>query len=576
MKLSLNSEYLFLAVFVAVFLATGLGVYEQKLSHPYPVGYFASDAFFHQSEATWMKEQGTIKYALPNIEGGRKDVYDSHPPFVFETVGTLSYASGLQVYDTIYLFVIVMLLLLGLLVYIIIRRFNKNVAVLSLPLTLLVYTPPFSQAIFFGQWLFIAGALFMVACFWAISRLEEKHAFALLAIFMAATALAHQPELLFAGMFLAIYLAAKWIKTRHALKEFVPVIVSGLTAFALSAYSLNIFRLTWLMTYIEDAKLGLTKGTGVAEKGFSDVTLQSLGMGLQISIMTQIGLLIIAGLILSLLLIFGKKKTDKTYTHMWPAWIALFIFGISYLTFLGLAKRAFAHRWLWHFYFAFFFGLALYYGLKFVVRKWSITYSTAAAVVLLILLAMPSYGKTQGSLMDQNNWEAMKWAAGNLPANASVHVFDLGRLQQSSALYNMRRVSYIIHRNAYQKAFELQEEIRGLEDIKIADTYEFGLASAYSHLLCDKGAFDYGYYHTYLPSSDPECHDEFKEPASPPRETKLCSMEYLYINTAENGNIALYNNAMAQKLIKKEWIKSVYSNPSITILKNSRPGDECI
>lgn len=571
MKLNLNAEYLFLAAFIAVFLATGLGVYGQKLSHPYPVGYFASDAFFHQAETEWMKEQGTIKYALPNIEGGRKDVYDSHPPFVFEAVGTLSYASGLQVYDAIYLFVIIMLLLLGLLVYIIIRRFNKNVAVLSLPLTLLVYTQPFSQSIFFGQWLFIAGALFMMASFWAISRLGEKNSFILLAIFMAATALAHQPELLFAAMFLAIYLSAKWIKTRHALKEFVPVVLSGLTAFVLSAYSLNIFRLTWLMTYVEDAKLGLAKGTGVAEKGFSDVTLQSIGIGFQINVLTLIGLLIAAGLVLSLLLIFGKKKAE-----IWPAWIAFFILGISYLTFLGLAKRAFAHRWLWHFYFAFFFGLAAYYGLKAVVRKWNMTYSVAAAVVLLILFAMPSYGKTQGSLMDQNNWEAMKWAAGNLPENSSVYVFDLGRLQQSSALYNMRRTSYIIHRNSYQKAFELQGEIRGLEDIKISEAYEFGLASAYSHLLCDRGAFDYGYYHAYLPSADPECHDEFKEPTAPPRETKLCSMEYLYINTAENGNIALYNSAMAQKLLKKEWIRSVYSNPGITILKNSRSGDECL
>ncbi len=570
--MNINLEYLFIAAFIAVFLATGLGVYEQKLSHPYPVGYFASDAFFHQAEATYLKEQGSLKYALPSMEGGRKDVYDSHPPFVFEAAGTLSYASGLEVYDAIYLFAIIMLLLLGLLIYIIIRRFNKNVAVLSLPVTLLVYTPPFSQAIFFGQWLFIAGALFMVACFWATSRLDEKNIFFLLAIFMAATALAHQPELLFAGMFLAIYLAARWIKTRHTVKEFVPALIAGLTALVLSAYSLNIFRLTWLMTYLEDAKLGLTKGTGVAEKGFSDITLQSIGIGFQINALMFMGLLIMAGLILSLLLISGKKKTG-----MWPAWIAFFIFGISYLTFLGLAKRAFAHRWLWHFYFAFFFGLALYYGLKAVVRKWGVAHSAAAAIVLLIIFAMPSYGKMHGSLMDQNNWEAMKWAASNLPENSSAYVFDLGRMQQSSALYNMGRVSYIIHRNAYQKALEAQtEQVRGLEDIKIVDTYEFGLASAYSHLLCDRGSFDYGYYHTYMPSSDPECHDEFKEPTSPPRETKLCSMEYVYINTAENGNIAIYNNAMAQKLMKKEWIKRVYSNPSITILKNSRSGDECL
>ncbi len=587
MKLNLNFEYAFLIAFTIVFLATGLGVFGQTLSHPYPTGYFASDSFFHQSEATWLKEQGAIKYALPSMEGGRKDVYDSHPPFVFEAAGVLSYATGLEVYDTIYFLTITMLLLLALAIYVITRRFSKNAAIIALPMTLLVFTPPFSQVVNFGQWLFIAGALFMVAAFWATSRLEEKHSFILLGIFMAATAIAHQPELLFAGLFLTIYAAARWVKKRHSIKEFLPIAATGGIALALSAYSLNIFRLTWLLTYISDAKLGLTSGTGMFEKGFSDVSLQSIGIGMQPSLLTIMGLMIVVGIIISVLLI--TKKTAKnaenqenqphagTNAGIWPAWIAFFILGISYLTFLGLAKRAFAHRWLWHFYLAFFFGLAAYYGLKIVMKKWSITHSAVLAIVLLAVFAAPSYGKTQGSIMDQYNWEAMKWVKENTPENGQIYVFNLGALQQSSTLYNAHRVSYIIHRNAYQKALESQPEtITSLNDIKIIDTYEFGLASAYSHLLCERGFMDYGYYHTYLPT-DPECHDEFKEPKAPPRNTKLCNMEYYYITTAGASQaIDTYNQALAQKLLKNQWIKQAYSNPTTKILRNEKPGADCL
>ncbi len=571
--MKLNFEYLFLIAFISVFLATGLGVFDQKLTHQFPMGYFASDSFFHQAETQWMADQGVIKYALPSMEGGRKDVYDAHPPFLFALTSFFSYASGLEVHDAIYFLVILMLMLIALTIYAITRRFNRNVAMLSIPITLLVFTHPFNLAINFGQWLFIAGSLFMVASFWAISRLEENKMYLLLALFLSATAIAHQPELLFAGMVLGIYIAARWITQKHHISKLIPLLICTAIVIALSAYSLNIFRLTWLTTYFtEDAKLGFTTETQIEGKGFADISLQSIGISTQISPLTILGLLIVAGIAISILMITQKK------TGLWPAWIAFFMLTISFLTFFGLAKRAFAHRWLWHFYFAFFFGLAIYYALKTVIKNWNPAYSAGLAIIILMIAAAPAYGKAHGSLMDKNNWDALKWASQNTPENSSMHVFDIGRLQQSATLYNSRRVSYIIHPNAYSRAFQAQpQNITRLEDLRIADTYEFGLASAYSHLLCDRNGFlSYGYYHTYLPSEDPECHNDFKEPTSPPRDTKLCNMEYYYINTGENSQYAIYNQALAAKLQKKGWIKKVYSNPSIIILKNERPGDECL
>ncbi len=570
--MKLDFEHVFLAVFMVIFLATGMGVYEQKLSHEFPVGYFASDAFFHQAEATYMTEQGKVKYASPAIVGGRTDVYDIHPPFTFAAVGPLAIASGLKVYDLMYLFIILLLLLITLLMYAIIRQYNRNVAMMSIPISLLVFTFPFNQMIGFGQWLFVPGALFMIAMMWATTMIDNKKSFIVLGLFGAATALAHQPELFFAAIFCVIIIIIKIVNSKNP-KLLIPAIGAGAFAFILSAYSLNIFRITWLHTLFQDYKIGLTADEGVAARGFTDITFSTLGFGLTGAVL--IGTLIVAGIAITILLIVTKKK------QVVPGEIGIFILIISLLTFLGFSKRAFAHRWLWHIYFGFFFGLALYYGLKMLIKNWKTAYSAGIALILTVLFASSSFGQTHGSLVDKNSWEAMEWLSQNSAQDKIIYVFDAGRMQQSSILYNTKRVTRPIRVQAYEAAFKEQSgrDIKTIEDLKLAKEMEFGLSFGYVELVCG-GPFQFGYYKTYFKSQGGQCEQNYGEAVLPKFSTKICDMDYYYLNViAERKGlefVAVYNQALANRLLKNSWIKKEYSNAAIMILKNEKPGEECL
>ncbi len=549
--MKINFEYAYLAVFVAVFLLVGVGgVFENRLSHPLPTGYFASDSFFHQSEAQYMKEQGRVYYAQPSIVGNHQDVLDIHPPYLFEAAATFSKVSGLEVYDAIYLLSILFILLSALIVYFIIRTFNKYAAMLSMPLTVLVFTQPFNQMINFGQWLFIPGAMFMLASFWATTKLKEKRMFIVLGTFLAATAIAHQPELLFALGFLGLYIVIEFVRSRYDLKtaskDIIAAALAGVIALILSLYSLIIFALTWVESYA--VPFGFTTDTQMAARGFAHINFVTLGIA---------GVVVLIGFAL---FIVSKKKTEN-----YAAIISIYMVLISLLTYIGLGKRAFAHRWLWHIYLAVFFGIAIYYLVKFVIKKWNSLSAAGAAIAALLILAVPLYGDVRGTLMDPYNWDALSWVKENTPKNATINYFYVGNLEQSPTTYNTQRLSRII---VYQDYFS-----------EVKDHYKFGLAYAYDQYACKKGPLSFGYYSYLEENSSDTCSKEYPGllKGEVQKDTKVCDIEYYYFNSFGRieGAVQL-NNAFRQLLLKNSWIQEVYNNQGVSILKNNEPGRDCL
>lgn len=574
--MKLNFENLYVLAFIAVFLAVGFSAFENQLSHQVPMGYFASDAFFHESETQWMKEKGRILYALPSIVGNHEDAYDLHPPFLFEITSVYSYTSGLEVYDAIYFMTVIMILAAALIMYAIIRNYSKDIAMISIPATLLVFSSPFNQVINFGQWLFVSGVLFLIACFWAISKIELKKMFIILAAFMGAAAIAHQPEFVFAGMFLAAYLSIflllRKAEIRHFLaetrKNALPLIIVTAAVILLTFYSLSIFYYGWINKYspnteknyapVAELQIGFTTDNKVADKGFADITLANLGSSTLIGVALPI--LIVAGMVLFWLL--------KNRKGAYPAIIGFFMIIISNLTYIGIGKRAFSHRWFWHFYLAFFLGLAVYHILKFAIRKWDSKYAVATGIILLVIFAQPAYGKTKGTIMDPYNWEGLMWMKANLPQKATVHYFYVGNLIQSPTVYNSERLSYIVDYNKYAQK---------LQTGAISQNYSFGLTFAFMPLVCPKGAMKFGYYTTYINNASTKCQDYYYEADYPKEEFSLCEIEYYYFDKEPSSNgLVQYNLAIRNELLKSSHIKEIHSNAAVSILKNEKPGENCL
>lgn len=550
----LNFEYLFLAVFVIVFLLVGVGgIFGNKLSHDLPTGYFASDSFFHQTETQYMKEQGRVYYAQPSIVGNQK-VIDIHPPMVYQLVAPFSKVSGLEVYDAIYFLSILFVLLSALVMYFIIRRYSKYVAMLSLPITVLVFTSPFSQMVHLGQWLFIPGAMFMFASFWALFIIKEKWMFAVFAFFVAATALAHQPELIFLVMFMVVYLAVLFVRAKFSIKEtgktFIPLAIAGVISLALSIYSLIIFLKSWIAEGHTEGLFKFTMDNQMTSRGFADITPANLGW--------IAGLVILAGVIFFII----TKKRENYEAASISAFMVLFI-GI-FLTYFGFGKRSFAHKWLWHIYLAFFFGLGVYHIVKFVIKKWNSALAAGVAAVILIALAAPLYNDVRGSIMDPYNWEALKWVKQNTPENATINYFYIGYLEQSPTTYNSQRIARMV---VYPDYFT------GLKN-----SYKFGLAYAYDQYICKLGFMKFGYY-KYLEKNETEkCEPKYPGllQGEVQKETNLCDIEYYYFNSFGSvEGAAQLNMAIRQQLLQNSWIKEVYSNAGVSILKNDELGRAC-
>src|SRR3989338_7548355 len=102
MGLKLKQTYLeaiILLIFIASFLYVGIASpWQGTINHDVPYGYFASDSFLHQVTTQYMKDADYIRYAAPYANGGYEDIYDIHPPFLFEITAVFSDMTGIEVF----------------------------------------------------------------------------------------------------------------------------------------------------------------------------------------------------------------------------------------------------------------------------------------------------------------------------------------------------------------------------------------------------------------------------------------------------------------------------------------------
>src|SRR3989344_3293404 len=129
-----NFELIVLVIVVCLALFVSIGaVWDSKIAHDFPFGYSASDAFQHQIRAESIKDMGNYQKEAAYIAKGFDDVVGFYPPLIYHLAISLSAVSGLQTYDIIFFIVFAAAVLSIVMMYFIIRKFNKSVALLSLP-----------------------------------------------------------------------------------------------------------------------------------------------------------------------------------------------------------------------------------------------------------------------------------------------------------------------------------------------------------------------------------------------------------------------------------------------------------
>ena len=558
-KLKINFEVLLILIFSAVFLFLAISEpWDHKITHPFPYSYLASDAFFHQATNQYIKEQGIVKNTPPYTVGGNEEVLDVMPPMLFQLSSSISILSGIEVHDTIMFTAVFSFLLAILMIYLVWRQSNKNIAILALPVCLLMLSGSLTALIFWGYWLLLLGIMFMVASIWAILKFDMGRSYILIALFLTATALAHQPEFIYAGLFFAFFLLVKIFKEKRLEKNLIKnTIITGLITVILSFYALLVFSKSFLKSEGYRNAWDMQAAVG----GYPVFNLVNLGL---------VGIIILIGVVLFLI-----SKKDKTKI---PASVSIFCFSLGYLIYLGVGKRAYAHRLFWVIYLSFFFGFALYYLLKIAVKKINVIYPFIISVVILLISAYHIYGNTKigPGIMNQYDWDALKWISENTPKDAWIYYFYSDTLANNAPLYNSKRVSF----NIRPKSF-----IEGLQSQEIKREYWFGLADGPTVYPHKTGPLSFCYFdHELKPKNGSvECSKEYRGLGNgfesiplQDLQKNLCGIEYYHFTKASREPVlAQYNLAIRDFLLRNSWIEEVYSNPLVSILKNNKPGVDC-
>ncbi|MBI2658468.1 hypothetical protein HYX08_07285 [Candidatus Woesearchaeota archaeon] len=538
LKLDLENIYL-ISVFSLLLFLGYANLVDHSLGHDFPYGYFASDAFQHQTRVEWIKDEGNYRNEAPYIVFGIRDVIGYYPPVIYHLSVLLSYASGLETYDTLQFMVFFAAAIAAIVMYFIIRNFSKNVAILSMPLAVLLFYNGIYTGFTWGHWPSLLSQFFLVAFFWYAANIDLKHSFIFFAVFLSAIILTHTAEAIFAAMFFAIFLAYKLLRKEFSLGIIKNAVYGSIITVVATFNFLVIFKLVWAVR--QPFELSIKRAWDAPLMFFGDF-----------------GLLLVffaAGIIVSLTWL---RKKD-----MLPFVIAASMLLFSYTNYIGFDTRAFQLRFFWPVYLSFLLGLGIFYIANTLYRNWKILHSVIASVALIIVLTtasfafIPGYKKmTAQGIMDNFHWQAFQWLGKSTDNSARVYFFYGDMYGQDAVLRNAKRLHGLIVPEDYADAIS-KRELRRFYETEMPGDGGGGAVQRPSFFSFHFAA------------------DDIRNDLSGKKD--ICSFDYLVFDkTSGQQAFAQYNLLLANELLKKNFISPVFENQLVVILKNKNPGEDCI
>jgi len=556
LELSPILEKSFLAAFFIVLLFIGPGnAFDHRIKHEFPYGYLSSDSFQHQVRAEAIKEIGNFRYEANYIAKGLEKVTGNYPPWIYHPAVILSYLSGLEAYDTIYLMTFLLVIAAVFVMYILIKNFNRNVALLALPLALIVISPPLyinqdgslarvslgiNTGFAYGHWPSMLAQFFIIAFAWSLMSIKLEKSYFLIGIFGSAIVLAHTSEAVFAAIFAVLFIIVSFISKSLAKDELKALVFAGIITFVLSFYYIIIFLNTWAPgeAYHFNVMPAWQDNPGIYIQGFGILLL-----------------LIAAGIVFSF---FKAKDMHASFVLGFAMLLA------GFMNYIGFETRAFQMRFFWPLYLAVFFGFGSYMLVRLIVKNINIVYSIAISIAFVILLLgairipfLPYYEKqaSQG-LMDPYHWAAFGWLSKNTEKDAKLYFLYGDIYTQDAVLRSSKRVHFLVDPEDFATA---------LNERKIKKTFITELPGDSGGGLIEwTGLFD---FRNIGAENPPEYYFG-------PR--NICSFDYIIIDKASRTqSLAQYNLLIGSELLKKGADRA-YENEVVAILKNNNVGADCI
>jgi hypothetical protein len=402
---------------------------EHKINIEYPHGFRAADAFWHPSLPRHIQDEGNYRYNPTYTAFGDDDIVGLYPPILAYSTALFSFVIDIDPYNLILFMLVLFTTAASLVMYYAIKRLNKYVALLSLPLIPFIFYKNFYVGFTWGQFGFVMGSIFLIAFFWSMTRLDLKYAFILVGLFLTGAALSHTSEFIIAFGFIIFYFVFQLLTKQFNKKEFITILKALALFLVISIHYLIIFRYTWVAFFGSEFRLGMVKAS---EWGaFTVARLSDFGWIFPI---------ILIGIAVAFLIAFRKKK------YMVPL-VALYMLLIGFGNFIlvHMAHRAFQTRYFWPLYLSLFFGLAIYYMMGY-IHKYSLISASVISAIILFTFMFTVYEKNNpGGMMDPLLWQGFEWIRSNTQKDADIYFFYGDRYQQSSILFATERNSWKVN-----------------------------------------------------------------------------------------------------------------------------------
>ena len=549
----LELENILLVVFFGFILFFGPGVIlNHQIKHEFPYGYGSSDSFQHQIRAEAIKDSGNFRYEAPYISKGFENVIGRYPPVLYHVAVIFSYSSGLEVYDSIYLILILFLILSSFIMYFILKKYNKIIGLISLPFHILLFSFPISAGIFLGHWPSLMSQTFLVLLIWSITNLERKGSFIYIAISLIGTVLTHTSATIFSMFFLGLFFGLKLIFRKLNFRDIKVMSISFISMLVVTSHFILIFMNTWVKSQPYEF---FVQPVWEGNPGF-----YILGFGLLL-------IPIVVGIVISLIKISEVRAVAISG-------IVLLIGG--FMNYVGFDVRAFQVRFMWPVYLSIFFGLGIYFLIKLLIKKWNFI-STGIFFVLFLLLFIGVFKipimfetnvqsvpyipqdirESSMGLMNPFHWDILKWLSEEADSKSSVYFFYGDIYSQDALLRNTKR---------FHVQADPDEFIKKLQERKISRGYVSEVPGDSGGVITVRhGLFKFENIELSKPR---EYYFESKD---------VCDFDYyVFDKISRHEALVAYNREISQEMLNKQFIEKVHENEVAVILKNNKPGDECI
>ncbi len=550
---------LLLAVF-GILLWMGLGAYyDHQLNPSFPKGFMATDSFYKYDRAASLDETGNNRYVPSYLTGGINGLEEVYPFVSFHNIVLFNDASGLELYNSQYLLNVLYVILAGLLMYTLLKRYNPKIALLSLGLYGFLFIGNFNIGFLYGWWPQIMGSLLLMGMMWTAVFLEQPGFPFLFAVMAAAAFLTHPPEGMMGGAFAAVIILVDWVKNRFSFH----VIKRSLWAFLLFV----ILIAYYLPIVISD---DLLNSTG----SFSFSSKASTFPAPMVSHFSWYWWLVLAGVLVAVVILINKK--GKNWKFFWPAF---FMGAITYSAIIGINERVYQNRFFWPIYLSIFFGLSLYAAIKYLPTKIArFLWCSIPAVLLLISLVyyfQPPAGT--GLIANEEMWEGIRWVRENVPAENKVLIFYGDSYNQNGIYSAFGHIVYHTDWNYYLNniGYNLSESLSKIQKGEVTENYTSRPFIHQQRLPKRVSLFKLEYVDIWKELGLNYEKVDGKGRGFEPR--SICDFDYVVFDKkSQIPEFAEYNLKVRGELLKNNFVTEAFSNSWYSILKNEKLGEKCI